>query len=89
MSDLKILGHLKSDHRMIRNYLSGTAGDAINTLMAAAAYNLRHWMNKLPKKKLSSFVSLLLNLRNTLENLIIGCGKTYGLPYPVLATAEN
>ena len=84
-----VIGHLKSDHRMIRNYLSGTAGDAINTLMAAAAYNLRHWMNKLPKKKLSSFVSLLLNLRNRLENLIFGCGKTYGLPFPVLATVEN
>jgi hypothetical protein len=29
---------------MIRNYLSGTAGDKINTLLAAAAYNMRKWM---------------------------------------------
>ena len=57
--------------------------------MAAAAYNLRHWMNKLSKKKLSSFVSLLLNLRNWLENLIFGCGNTYGLPCPLLATVKN
>ena len=37
-----VIGHLKSDHRMMRNYLKGTLGDAINTMMAAAAYNLRH-----------------------------------------------
>jgi hypothetical protein len=29
---------------MIRNYLSGTAGDWINTLLAATAYNMREWM---------------------------------------------
>ncbi len=29
---------------MIRNYLSGTAGDQINTLLAAAAYNMKKWM---------------------------------------------
>ncbi len=34
-----VIGHLKSDHRMMRNYLKGTLGDAINTMMAAAAYN--------------------------------------------------
>ena len=50
-----VIGHLKSDHRMMRNYLKGTLGDAINTLMAAAAYNMRHWMNK----KCLSFFCLL------------------------------
>ncbi|MFY9115693.1 MAG: IS5 family transposase [Bacteroidales bacterium] len=39
-----VIGHLKRDHRMLRNYLKGTAGDAINTMMAAAGYNLRHWI---------------------------------------------
>jgi IS5 family transposase len=34
-----IIGHLKSDHRMGRNYLKGELGDAINPLMAAAAFN--------------------------------------------------
>ena len=41
-----VIGHLKSDHRMMRNYLKGTLGDVVNTLMAATAYNMRHWMNK-------------------------------------------
>ena len=39
-----LISHLKYDHRMIRNYLSGTAGDQINTLLAATAYNMKKWM---------------------------------------------
>lgn len=62
-----VIGHLKSDHRMMRNYLKGTLGNAINTMMAAAAYNMRHWMNK---HALSSFVSWLLALAGRLENVL-------------------
>ena len=39
-----LISHLKHDHRMLRNYLKGTAGDQINTLLAAAAYNMKKWM---------------------------------------------
>jgi hypothetical protein len=39
-----LISHLKHDHRMIRNYLSGTARDQNNTLMASAAYNMKKWM---------------------------------------------
>lgn len=39
-----LISHLKYDHRMIRNYLKGTAGDQTNTLLAAAAYNMKKWM---------------------------------------------
>jgi transposase, IS5 family len=35
------IGHLKSDNRMDRNYLTGTEGDRINALLSAAGYNLR------------------------------------------------
>lgn len=41
-----LISHLKLDHRMLRNYLKGTQGDKINTLMAAAAYNMKKWMAK-------------------------------------------
>ena len=54
---------------MMRNYLKGTLGDAINTLMAAAAYNMRHWMNK---NASFSFVSWLLALVRHLENVLFG-----------------
>jgi len=40
-----IIGHLKSDHRMTRNYLKGFKGDEINLLLAATAFNLKKWMN--------------------------------------------
>lgn len=36
-----IIGHLKSDGRMGRNYLKGELGDEQNALMTAAGYNLR------------------------------------------------
>ena len=36
-----VIGHLKSDHRMDRNFLKGRAGDAANALLAAIGYNFR------------------------------------------------
>ncbi len=39
-----IIGHLKSDYRLGRNYLKGIKGDEINLLMAACAWNLNKWM---------------------------------------------
>lgn len=33
-----VIGHLKSEHRMDRNYLAGER-DAVNTVLAAAGYN--------------------------------------------------
>jgi hypothetical protein len=39
-----LISHLKHDHKMLRNYLSGSAGDQINTILAAAAYNMKKWM---------------------------------------------
>lgn len=40
-----IIGHMKSDYRMARNYLKGFIGDEINLLLAASAFNLKKWMN--------------------------------------------
>lgn len=37
------IGHLKSDHRMDRCWLSGQLGDALHTVLCAAGYNLR-WL---------------------------------------------
>ena len=40
---------------MIRNYLSGSAGDKNNTLLAAAVYNMKKWM-RLEKQKLMDLI---------------------------------
>lgn len=50
-----LISHLKHDHRMLRNYLKGKAGDQINTLLAAAAYNMMKWM-KLKRQEILFFV---------------------------------
>jgi len=49
------IGHLKSEHRLERNRLKGTTGDAINAILSAAAMNL----NKL----LGAFWRFLFRLR--------------------------
>jgi IS5 family transposase len=36
-----VIGHAKAEHRMGRNYLAGTHGDAANAVLAAAGYNFR------------------------------------------------
>jgi transposase, IS5 family len=36
-----VIGHLKSEHRMGRNHLAHSAGDAINAVLAAVGYNFR------------------------------------------------
>jgi IS5 family transposase len=45
-----VIGHLKDDHRMGRNYLAHRAGDATNAVLAAAGYNfslLIRWLRLL------------------------------------------
>ena len=39
-----IIGHLKNDHRMLRNYLKGRIGDSVNLFMACAAFNFRKFI---------------------------------------------
>ncbi|MGY4403872.1 hypothetical protein ACVIYL_004675 [Bradyrhizobium sp. USDA 3315] len=34
-----VIGHVKAEHRMDRNYLKGRLGDRINAVLAAAGYN--------------------------------------------------
>jgi len=44
-----VIGHLKEDHRMGRNYLAHSTGDAINAVLAAVGYNFRlllRWLTR-------------------------------------------
>ena len=40
-----VIGHIKNGHRMDRNYLAGSQGDAINAVLAATGYNFRLILN--------------------------------------------
>lgn len=42
-----VIGHLKSDHRMSRNYLLDLIGDKNNTILAAAGFNLKKMLQRL------------------------------------------
>ena len=42
-----IIGHLKTDHRLCRNYLKGWLGDEMNVILAAAGWNLRRLLRRL------------------------------------------
>jgi transposase, IS5 family len=40
-----VIGHLKHNYRMMRNYLKGTVGDQLNVMLSAAAMNFKRVMN--------------------------------------------
>jgi IS5 family transposase len=53
-----VIGHLKEDHRMDRNYLAHREGDLNNAVLAAAGYNFRRlirWLSILLRLFLTKF----------------------------------
>ena len=42
-----VIGHMKNDGRLSRNFLKGVAGDAINALLCGAGHNLRKILRQL------------------------------------------
>ena len=42
-----VIGHCKADHRLGRNFYKGLLGDAINVMLAAAAFNFKRAMRLL------------------------------------------
>jgi IS5 family transposase len=64
--------HLKQDHRMLRNYLSGSAGDKINTLLAVAVYNMKKWM-RMEKQKILDLIFGWIYREFILAPAISGC----------------
>ena len=52
-----VIGHLKSEHRMGRNYLWHREGDATNAVLAAVGYNFRRlirWLSLLLRQILAA-----------------------------------
>jgi IS5 family transposase len=48
-----VIGHMKSDHRMDRNFLAGRIGDRMNAILAGCGFNIR--------KLLRSFFAFIVN----------------------------
>jgi IS5 family transposase len=58
-----MIGHLKTDYRMQKNYLWGEQGVQINALLSATAWNLKEMMEKL-KKEILQIIFRLFFSRN-------------------------
>ena len=57
-----VIGHMKAEHRMGRNYLWYRQGDAINAVLAAAGYNfslLLRWLRFLLRRILATLIARL------------------------------
>ena len=61
-----VIGHMKSDGRLARNFLKGVEGDAVNALLCAAGHNLR----KILKKLRLFYVWWMLELRQVIMGLM-------------------
>lgn len=66
------IGHLKTDHRLGRNFYRGIFGDNINVMLSAAAFNFKRMMNKWKTSFLSflqkRIVVILLLLQANINN---------------------
>lgn len=66
-----VIGHLKSDYRLARNFLKGAMGDSINLMLAAAAFNFNKWLkwvNYFFSKIVSQFDGFIMK-----KQLIFSC----------------
>lgn len=43
-----VIGHLKTDFKLKRNFLKGLVGDEINIMLSAAAFNFAKWLREKP-----------------------------------------
>jgi len=75
-----IIGHLKQDHRVARNFLKGQLGDSINFMMAAAGFNLKKLMVKLKKKNSWLFFQVWFSLIQKSTQPVFRL-KNYNVPF--------
>ena len=57
-----VIGHIKNDHRMIRNYLKGTIGDIVNAMASVMGFNLKKRLNQI-----AYFAQIKILIQNTVK----------------------
>ncbi len=62
-----IIGHLKHDFGMLRNYLKGAIGDSINCILAAVAFNFKKLYNRIK----NFLLDLLCSITSINQNKIL------------------
>ena len=61
-----VIGHMKSDGRLARNFLKGIEGDAMNALLCGAGHNMRKILKKLRLLCAQLSIALWQFLNNTI-----------------------
>ena len=64
-----VIGHMKTDGHLGRNFLKGRRGDHANAVLTAVGYNFRvtlNWLRKLLRKILAAF--LVANISKSASN---------------------
>ena len=54
-----VIGHIKHDHRMLRNYLKGVIGDQMNTILAGTGFNLKKMLNRIKEQILFGLFQII------------------------------
>ena len=72
-----VIGHIKHDHRMLRNFLKGTNGDMMNTILAGTGFNLRKMLSRIKKQ----ILFIIFKMTNYQLNIFLtkGCVQNYAL----------
>lgn len=73
-----VIGHIKHDHRMLRNYLKGAIGNQLNTILAGTGFNLKKMLNRIKEQILFIFFEteklleliLLINARLQINRIL-------------------
>jgi len=58
-----VIGHIKHDHRMLRNYLKGAIGNQLNTILAGTGFNLKKMLNRIKEQILFIFFQTLFFIK--------------------------
>ena len=66
-----IIGHLKSDHRLGRNYLKGRLGDSMNALLAGIGFNFRLLLREVAFLFCYSMNLSMKSVRDVSENFLL------------------
>jgi len=54
-----VIGHIKHEHRMLRNFLKGANGDMMNTILAGTGFNFKKMLNRIKKQILFGIFRIL------------------------------
>ena len=79
-----VIGHIKHDHRMLRNYLKGAIGNQLNTILAGTGFNLKKMLNRI-KKQILFAIFEMLNLEELILLINYNCQKIGFLRFNYLA----